>query len=141
MSLPRVVLDTNILVSALRSRRGASFKLVLLIGKGKFSLHVSVPLVLEYEEVLLRHKPAALSKQDIEAFLDYICKVAKPQRIFYLWRPFLKDADDDMVLELAFNARCSHIVTFNGKDFRGSEQFGLQVVTPQEFLRKIGVLK
>jgi putative PIN family toxin of toxin-antitoxin system len=141
MNLPRVVLDTNILVSALRSRRGASFKLVSLIGKGKFSLHVSVPLVLEYEEVLLHHKPATLSKQDIEAFLDYFCKVAEPQHIFYLWRPFLKDADDDMVLELAFNARCNYIVTFNSKDFRGSEQFGIQIVTPQEFLKKIGVLK
>jgi putative PIN family toxin of toxin-antitoxin system len=141
MSKPRVVLDTNILVSALRSRRGASFKLVSLIGKGKFSLHISVPLVLEYEEVLLRHKHAPLTNKDIEAFLDYLCKVAEPQRIFYLWRPFLKDADDDMVLELAFNARCSHIVTFNSKDFRGSEQFGLQVVTPKEFLKEIGVLK
>jgi putative PIN family toxin of toxin-antitoxin system len=141
MTLPRIVLDTNVLVSALRSSQGASFKLVSLVGKGKFSIHLSVPLVLEYEEVLLRTKPDVLSGQDIEDFLDYLCKVGEHHEIFYLWRPLLRDADDDMVLELAVNAMCSHIVTFNGKDFAGSEQFGLKVVTPPEFLREIGVIK
>lgn len=141
MKLPRIVLDTNVLVSALRSSQGASFKLVSLIGKKKFSLHLSVPLVLEYEEVLLRTKPDVLSTQDIEDFLDYLCRVGEPHEIFYLWRPFLRDADDDMVLELAVNAMCSHIVTFNSKDFAGSEQFGLKVVTPPEFLGEIGAIK
>jgi putative PIN family toxin of toxin-antitoxin system len=141
MKFSRIVLDTNVLVSALRSSQGASFKLVSLIGKEKFSVHLSVPLVLEYEEVLLRTKPDVLSKQDIEDFLDYLCSVGEHHKIFYLWRPFLKDADDDMVLELATNAMCSRIVTFNTKDFVGSEQFGLSVVTPPEFLREIGVIK
>jgi putative PIN family toxin of toxin-antitoxin system len=138
---PRIVLDTNVLVSALRSSQGASFKLVSLIGQGKFSLHVSVPLVLEYEEVLLRTNPDVLGEQDIEDFLDYLCKIGEHHKIFFLWRPLLKDADDDMVLELATNAMCSHIVTFNVKDFVGSEQFGLKVITPSEFLREIGEIK
>lgn len=141
MQSPRIVLDTNVLVSALRSSQGASFKLVSLIDGGKFSLHLSVPLVLEYEEVLLRTKPDVLGEQDVEDFLDYLCKVSEHHKIFFLWRPFLKDADDDMVLELAANAMCSHIVTFNVKDFLGSEQFGLKVTTPLEFLREIGAIK
>jgi putative PIN family toxin of toxin-antitoxin system len=141
MKLPRIVLDTNVLVSALRSSQGASFRLISLIGQGKFSLHLSVPLVLEYEEVLLRTKPDVLTKQDIEDFLDYLCNIGEHHKIFFLWRPFLKDVDDDMVLELATNAMCSHIVTFNGKDFVGSEQFGLKVLTPPEFLREIGDIK
>jgi putative PIN family toxin of toxin-antitoxin system len=141
MQLPRIVLDTNVLVSALRSSQGVSFKLVSLIGQGKFSLHLSVPLVLEYEEVLLRTKPDVLSEQDIEDFLDYVCKVGEHHKIFFLWRPFLKDTDDDMVLELAVNAMCSHVITFNIKDFAGSEQFGLKVITPLEFLREIGEIK
>ena len=73
--------------------------------------------------------------------LDYICEVANPRKVFYLWRPILKDPKDDMVLELAVAASCNFIVTFNQQDFQGVEKFGLQVLPPKEFLQLIGELQ
>jgi putative PIN family toxin of toxin-antitoxin system len=139
MDGPQIIIDTSVLVSALRSRRGASHLLLRLIDSGKFEVHLSVPLVLEYEEVCKRHVAATpLTEEEIEAILDYICKVAHHQPIFYLWRPFLKDPKDDMVLELAVAAGCDCIVTYNVRDFQGAEDFGVRVLTPKEFLQEIG---
>jgi len=137
----QIVIDTNVLVSALRSQRGASFKLVALVGQSKrFALNVSVPLVLEYEDVAKRQMPqSGLSEQDVDDVVDYLCSVASRRRIFFLWRPFLKDPKDDMVLELAVEAQCDCIVTFNRKDFAGVEsKFGVRILTPKEFLQEIG---
>jgi putative PIN family toxin of toxin-antitoxin system len=132
-------MDTNVLVAALQSRRGAAYKLLTLINSGKFDLHVSVPLVLEYEEVAKRLLDAIpLTEQDVDDILDYLCSVACKQRVFYLWRPFLNDPQDDMVLELAVTGDCKFIVTYNVKDFKGVERFGLRAVTPKEFLEEIG---
>jgi predicted nucleic acid-binding protein len=105
-----------------------------------FQIHLSVPLVLEYEEVAKRHaRSLGLSYRDIDDILDYLCSVASLHDIFYLWRPFLADPEDDMILELAVEAGSSRIVTFNQRDFRGIEQFGVRAVRPQEFLNEIGV--
>jgi len=116
--------------------------LLMLIGQSDlFEINLSVPLVLEYEDVAKRPGLVpALSIQDIDDILDYLCSVAHRHAIFFLWRPFLKDPKDDMVLELAVEARCEYIVTFNRRDFAGSGQFGIAVLTPQEFLRKIGAI-
>ena len=134
----RVVLDTNVLVAALRSRRGASFEIVSRLGAKSFEIAVSVPLVLEYESVLLRHvKASAYSDGDVRAFIDYICDVAIRQEVFFLWRPFLRDPSDDLVLELAVAARCSMIVTHNLRDFEGAEKFGVNLLTPAKFLQNL----
>lgn len=139
MRTSRIIIDTNVLVAALRSRHGASYKLLMLIGSGKYKTSISVSLVLEYEDVTKRLlEEILLTEQDIEDILDYICKVSDHQNIFYLWRPFLKDPQDDMVLELAVAASCDFIVTFNKRDFQGVDQFGIRVVTPKEFLQAIG---
>ena len=141
MSVPQVVIDTNVLLAALRSRRGASHRLLRLIGGGKFEINVSVPLVLEYEATakgVLREIP--LTVQDIDDIIDYLCSVANRRSVYYLWRPFSRDPKDDMLLELAVAARCEAIITFNKRDFRGAESFGLRVLTPSEFLRRIGEL-
>lgn len=116
--------------------------LLMLIGRSDlFEINLSVPLVLEYEDVAKRPGLVpALSMQNIDDILDYLCSIARRHTIFFLWRPFLKDPKDDMVLELAVEAQCEYIVTFNRKDFVGSDQFGIAVVTPQEFLRKIGAI-
>ena len=138
---PRIVLDTNVLVSALRSRKGASFKIVSLIGKNLFQLSISVPLVLEYEGAAKRiSKLVGLRYSDIDDILDYICKVAEHREIYYLWRPFLKDPKDDMVLEVAVESESEFIVTHNIRDFAGIEQFGLEAITPRQLLEKIGEL-
>ena len=132
------MLDTNVLVAALRSRRGASFQLLSLVGTGKFEISVSVPLVLEYEDALLRPANRAMTKRDAADVLDYVCSVADHQSVFYLWCPALRDPKDDLVLEVVVGADCDAIVTFNQRDFAGVERFGLRAVTPGEFLREIG---
>ena|SRR5699024_1015451 len=135
-----VVIDTNVLISALRSKRGASYKLISLIGYGKFSISLSVPLLLEDESVSKREKFKHLIETDIDNLLNYLCKVADKRDIFFLWRPFLKDPKDDMVLELAFEARCEYIISYNLDDFKGIEQLGVRAITPKQFLIKIGEL-
>jgi predicted nucleic acid-binding protein len=136
---PTVVLDTNILEAAFQSRRGASFAVLSLVGTGRFEIAVSVPLVLEYEDVLLRRagepeRPEA----SVRDLLDYLCSVGKPQPIFFRWRPTLPDPSDDMVLELAVAAGCDAIVTHNRRHFRGADRFGVRVLSPAEFLGEIG---
>ena len=141
MGLAQVVLDTNILVTALRSKRGASFKLISLIDKGLFKVNLSVSLVFQYEEILRRQRRSLHVTQDDSAdFLDYLCSVANLHEIYFLWRPYLPDPQDDMILELAVSAGCKYIVTYNKRDFRGVETFGIEVVTAKEFLERIGVL-
>jgi len=141
MAGPRVVVDTNVVVAGLRSRRGVAFRLLSEVGKGRFELALSVPLVLEYEDALLRPQVANLGRADVDAVLDYFCKVAHLQQIFFLWRPLLPDPKDDMLLELAVAARCQSIITYNVRDFVGAEKFGISVLEPGPFLSGVGVLK
>jgi len=139
---PRIIVDTSVLVAGLRSRRGAAFRLLTEVGKTSFEVALSVPLVLEYEDVLLRHaEKMGLAADDIDALLDYFCRVAHLQRIFFLWRPLLPDPKDDLVLEVAVAAECEAIVTYNVRHFAGAERFGIHVLKPGPFLRGIGVLK
>ncbi len=138
----KIVVDTNVLVAAMRSDLGASFKLVSLVGETrKFKICVSVPLVFEYEDVLNRVDvvPQATSLE-IHRFLSYICSVAIPCDIFYLWRPHLQDPKDEMVLELAVAGGCDTIVTYNRRDFAGTEKFGILILNPKQFLQQIGEL-
>jgi predicted nucleic acid-binding protein len=138
-----IVLDTNVVVSGLRSRRGAAFRLLSLVGGTRaFRIALSVPLVLEYEAVLKRQSRAlGLSHDDIEATIDYLCSTGTLHEIFYLWRPVLRDPHDDFVLELGVTAGCETIVTFNARDFVGAEAFGIRVEGPLEFLKRIGALQ
>ena len=123
----KIVLDTNVIVAAARSCQGASFALVSSLPNPQFQIALSVSLYTEWQAVLTRpeHLPPGLVAADALAFLRYLASVAHLQDVFYLWRPFLKDPDDDMVLECAVAAKCSHIVTHNVKDFRGSESLGV----------------
>jgi predicted nucleic acid-binding protein len=113
-----------------------------LIDSGKFTVSISIPLVLEYEDAAKRLLGSiSLNMHDIDDIINYICRIANWRNIFYLWRPFLKDPKDDMVLELAVAGQCGTIVTYNTKDFEGIEQFGVRVMTPKMFLDEIGELK
>ena len=135
----KIVIDTNVLLAALRSRRGASFRLLSLLGRNLFEISISVPLVLEYEAAAKRiSREVGLTHRDIDDLLDYLCGVGDRRQVFFLWRPFLKDPGDEMVLELAVEAGCDYVVTYNVRDFAGAERFGVRVVKPQEFLRLIG---
>ncbi|MYC96393.1 MAG: putative toxin-antitoxin system toxin component, PIN family [Caldilineaceae bacterium SB0661_bin_32] len=142
MNAPQIVVDTSVFISALLSQQGASYRLLTLIGRGLFDVNLSISLFAEYEAVAKRMlDQLPLSEQDLEEILDYLCAVANRRSVFFLWRPFLPDPGDDMVLELAVAARVQYIVTYNRRDFRGSEQFGIQIVTPKEFLDQIGLLQ
>ncbi len=139
MGVPQIVIDTNVVIAALRSKRGASHKLLSLIGTQKFEIHDSVPLVLEYEEVLQRQRAEiGLSQEDTTDVIDSLCALAHHHAIYFLWRPALPDANDELILELAVSAQCDYIVTHNISDFTGIEKFGIKVVTPSTFLKIIG---
>lgn len=135
----RVVFDTNVLVAAARSRQGASFALVGSIPSLEFQICLSVGLFAEWQDVLTRdeHLPPGQTAADAIGFLRYLASQAHLQEIHFLWRPFLPDADDDMLLELAVAAGCRHIVTHNVRDFRGTEQFGVTPISPGDFLNLI----
>jgi predicted nucleic acid-binding protein len=125
------------MVAAALSRRGASFAIVEMIPSRRFEVCLSVSLYMEWVAVLTREQnlPLGTSVQTTLGFLRRIASLARLQDIHYLWRPFLPDPDDDMVLELAFAGSCDFIVTHNIDDFRGSQQLGIPAITPGRFLK------
>lgn len=136
-----ITTDTNVLIGALKSNRGASYKLLMLLTEDVFVSNVSVPLFIEYEAVAKRAGlVSGLTSEDIDAILDYFLSQSNIQKIFYLWRPVLRDPKDDLVLEVAVKSQSEYIITFNKKDFVGSEKFGIKVVTPYEFMTIRGLL-
>ena len=141
MVVPRIILDTNVIVAAARSKRGASYKLLSLFRSGSYQLALSVPLVLEYEDVLIRQlEHLSMSREKVHGFLDQICHAGEKYRINFLWRPLLPDPRDDHVLELAVASGSRHIVTYNKKDFVGLDRFGIVVVNSKEMLQELGEL-
>ena len=129
----RVVLDTDVVVAGLRSSRGASRQWLGAVLRGEVEVVLSVPLVLQYEAVLLR--PATLaaiggSRERVGRFLDLLCAVGLAVETVFLWRPMLRDPDDEMVLEAAVHGRVDRLLTFNLRDFAGSERLGVQVALP-----------
>ena len=137
MNQRRVILDTNVIVSALRSRRGPAFRLLSLVGTGQFEICLSIPMLFEYEDVLAREK-IGISAEAADDVLNYLCHVAMPQEIYFLWRPFLRDPKDDLVLELAVGSQSTEIITYNIKDFVGIESFNVRAIRPAEFLSELG---
>jgi putative PIN family toxin of toxin-antitoxin system len=135
----RWVLDTAAVVAGLRSNLGASNRLLTAALERRFTLLVSTPMLIEYEAVMTRteHLDASgLTVGDVGVILDAVASVAEPVRLAFLWRPAVRDPDDDMVLETAANGRADAIVTFNKRDFvTVAERFGVRVLLPGEALR------
>lgn len=135
----RVVIDTNVFITSLKSRRGASFKLLFDTDRDRFTQIISATLMFEYDSVAKRKEMnLTITHKDIDIIIDKICQLCEHSKVFFLWRPFLKDPRDDLILELAIESNSNYIVTFNTKDFKGIEEFGIQVITPIAFLEKIG---
>lgn len=132
----RIVLDTNVLVAATRSRQGASFELLSLLPDAGFQIALSVALYTEWQDVMTRpeHLPPGMGPDDALGFLRYLASVAHLQEVYYLWRPFLRDPDDDMVLECAVASGSRYLVTHNLRDFQRITELGVQPVTPAQFL-------
>lgn len=137
----RLVLDTNVIVAGLRSPLGASAALIDHALDGVFTLLLSVALALEYESVCgdpAQRIVSGLSEADVRTVVSALCAVAEPVRTRFLWRPQLRDAADEMVLEAAINGNADALVTFNQKDFSGAhERFGIGLLYPQQALRRI----
>lgn len=141
MKLASIVLDTNVIVAALRSRRGTSARVLQLVGSGLVEINASVPVVLEYEAVLKRAGMVpAYTPEAADELIDGLCSVARLRSVDFRWRPQLTDPADEAVLELAVAAGGASIVTWNVRHFRGAERFGVAVRTPPELLENIGAL-
>lgn len=132
----RVVIDTSVLVAATRSRQGSSFALVSSLPNPQFEFALSVALYTEWQAVLTRpeHLPPGLLPEDALGFLRYLASIAHLQDVYYLWRPFLRDPDDDMVLECAVASGSQYVVTHNVRDFLRCAELGVNAITPAAFL-------
>lgn len=135
------MLDTDAVVAAMRSPRGASAAIIRAVRRNEATLLLSVPLAMEYEAVCRRveHRvEAELSDREVEIFLDAIIAMAEPVRTHFLWRPQLRDPNDEMVLEAAVNGRADALVTFNVRDYGDSgSRFGVEVLLPAEAIARI----
>jgi putative PIN family toxin of toxin-antitoxin system len=137
----RLVLDTDVLVAALRSDRGASRQLLICALDREIELLASVPLMLEYEAVLTRpeHLDASgLTAEQVNEILDALAKVLIPVQLRFLWRPRLKDPDDEMVLETAVNGEADRLVTFNVRHLAAAaREFGIRVFRPRDMWKEV----
>ena len=137
----RLVLDTDVVIAAMRSDQGASRQLLLAALDGRVAILASVPLILEYESVLTR--PEQLDKIGVTAaeigeVLDALVAAAEPIVLRFLWRPQLKDPDDEMVLETAVNGQADRIATFNTRHLAATARaFGIRVERPGLIWREI----
>jgi len=137
----RAVLDTSVIVAALRSRRGASNRLVELVAVGRLRPLASTALFLEYEDVLQRPEnrlATGMSDGDVEEFLAAFASAAEGVDVNFRWRPQLKDPKDELVLEAAVNGRADALVTHNVRDFEtAARSFKLRVMLPRELLKEL----
>jgi putative PIN family toxin of toxin-antitoxin system len=135
------VLDTDVLVAAFRSDRGASRQLLEAARAHRFELLLSVPLMLEYESVLTRPENLAASgasREDVSAVLDELAAIGRRVELVIRTRPMLPDPNDEMVLETAINGRADAIATFNERDFRHvAAPFHCAVMRPGEVVRRL----
>jgi putative PIN family toxin of toxin-antitoxin system len=129
----RVVLDTDVLIAAVRSRRGAGRAWLRAVLRHEATLLLSVPLALQYEAVLSREEHLGASGASLDQMLrlvDALCAVCDPVEIPFLWRPMLRDPDDEMVLEVAVHGGADFLLSFNERDFVGTERLGVTVRRP-----------
>jgi putative PIN family toxin of toxin-antitoxin system len=139
----RLVLDTDVVVAAVRSPGGASAELLRRIGRGQATMLLSVALVLEYESICLRaeHRIVnGLSEAEVVLYVEGLVKLSAPVEPHFRWRPQLRDPADEMVLEVAINGQADSIVTFNVRDFGdGPGRFGIDVLRPADALRRLKI--
>ena len=135
------MLDTDVVVAAMRSPTGASDAILRSLRQGQDTLLLSVPLALESESVCLEaeHRLAAgLSERQADIFVTAVIAMAEPVQSHFLWRPQLRDANDEMVLEVAVNGRASALITFNVRDYGDvPSRFGMDVLLPREAIWRI----
>ncbi len=131
----QIVIDTNILVAAFRSTRGAANHLIKTLVDERFEIAISTPLLFEYEDVLKRPEMSEfISHQEVDDAIESLRVIAKEYEIFFLWRLLAVDPDDAFILELAVRSNAKYIVTYNPKDFASAVDFDITLITPRDFL-------
>jgi putative PIN family toxin of toxin-antitoxin system len=131
----QLVIDTNVIVAGLRSRRGAAFRLLSMLNDPRWQINVSVALLLEYEEILKRESGVlGISFEEVDTIVNALANVGNRRAIPYSWRPLSHDADDDFLVELALNIRADHVITYDLRHLRVLSELGLSVITPRVFL-------
>ena len=135
-----MILDTDVIIAALRSTKGASAEIIRRVLRGDIRIELTVAMALEYEAVATRAEhliAGELTATEALNLIDSLAAMAKPVEIHFRWRPQLRDVDDEMVLEAAINANDRTIVTFNARDFAGAERFDVKVLSPREILERL----
>src|SRR5271165_2939130 len=137
----RIVLDTSVVVAALRTRTGAGNAVLRLVANRRLVLLATPPLFLEYEDVLQRPEQRlahGLTSEEVHEFLAELAALIEPVEVHFLWRPQSRDPNDEMVLEAAINGRADALVTYNVADFAGpAERFRISVLRPGDLLEKV----
>jgi predicted nucleic acid-binding protein len=138
----RVILDTNVVLAAMRSQTGASHRLLLTIGHARWQSVITLALMYEYEDVARRPGNApGLSPQDITNILNLIYQQSHRQLVWFSWRPLSPDPGDDAILEAAIAGGCDFVVSFNERHLRAAREFGIEVLKPADLLKLIGTSK
>lgn len=138
----QIVIDTNVILAGLLSNKGASYKLLTILNDQRFQINVSATLVFEYEEILKREQQQIdLNNEDIDNIINGICHLVNHHEIFYIWRPLAKDKNDDFLIDLAFKCQANFIISYNQRDLKPIEKFGIFILTPKQFLRLLGEIK
>lgn len=138
----RVILDTNVILAAMRSQTGASYRLLLTIGHPRWQSVVTPALMYEYEDVARRPgNVPGLSPQDITDILDLLYRESHRQLVWFSWRPASPDPGDDLVLDAAVAGGCDFVVSFNERHLRAAREFGIEILKPVELLKLIGEIK
>jgi len=137
----RLVLDTDVVVAAMRSPRGASAAILKAIRSGQATLLLSVPLAMEYEAICqeAEHRVASgLSAAEANTFVTAVIAMAEPVRTHYLWRPTLRDPNDEMVLEVAINGHADALVSFNLRDYGDvPKRYGIDLLLPRDAIGRV----
>jgi putative PIN family toxin of toxin-antitoxin system len=141
MRVPRLVVDTSVIVAGLRSQLGASNRVLALVAERQLVPLVTTALFLEYEDVLNRPEQrlaTGMTKEDVVGFLAALASAAEPVDVHFMWRPQLADPSDELVLEAAVNGRASAIVTHNVRDFLpAARDFAIEVIPPSVMLHRM----
>jgi putative PIN family toxin of toxin-antitoxin system len=137
----RVVLDTSVVVAALRSRSGAGNAVLRLVAQCRLVPLATPPLFLEYEDVLKRPEHRLvhrLSIEEIDVLLAELAALVEPVEVHFLWRPQVADPKDEMVLEAAINGQAHALITYNVADFaEAGERFEIPILRPSELLKRV----
>jgi predicted nucleic acid-binding protein len=136
-----MILDTDVIIAAIRSTSGASAEIVRKVLRGELHIELSVAMALEYEAVATRDehlKAGEISADEASNLIDALVALAQPVEIHFRWRPQLRDTDDEMIFEAAINAVDHTIVTFNTKDFAmAAEKFDVTLLKPRQLLENL----